>query len=196
MARFVRYGLPGKAKMIEPEYDPTYGVELTDALPLEAGGTSQSMPSRADIEHIRHQGGHRIAASFELLLRCYRNLLSENERLKSASAETVCGEDLTELARSLGFSWPATPADQWRVLKQIAEMARHWRGECELTESGVRKERMYQHLQSRCQAVTRKLLNTRVALRDYKASQACFVRVGLARIKRHEDLVAEAIAIV
>jgi hypothetical protein len=96
------------------------------------------------------------------------------------------GEDLVELAQSLGYAWPNDDEGKWRVLKTMATRARYWRERVNETDhanyEAVSRERLYQHQQDRYLATLRKLTNTRKALRQYMASQAAFVREGIAEI--------------
>jgi len=96
------------------------------------------------------------------------------------------GEDLKLLALSLGFAWPADEAGRWRVLKQMAEMASHWRakyGEVQAeTWRDVERERMYQHMRQRAVSLAAKVTNLRRCLRDYMAGQRVAVAEARAEI--------------
>lgn len=66
------------------EFGPIYGVTLIDDLPLGTAlkpgqfGSYQALPSRCDLEccrrRLKHQGGDRIVAGFEVLLSKFMKL--------------------------------------------------------------------------------------------------------------------------
>lgn len=102
------------------------------------------------------------------------------------SASSV-GEDLTDLASQLGYHWPDDEDGRWRVLKLMAATAAHWRKEISKCQSElwpqIERERIMQLKSQRIQSLSRKLRNTRIALRDFMKGQAAFVREGLAAIR-------------
>ena len=106
------------------------------------------------------------------------------DRLVSASSVS---EDLTDLARQLGYHWPDDDEGRWRVLKLMATTAAHWRTEVSKCQSElwpqIERERIMQLKNQRIQSLARKLSNTRKALRDFMKGQAAFVREGLAAIR-------------
>ena len=99
-------------------------------------------------------------------------------------------EDLSELARKLGFCWPDDEEGRWRVLKLMAQSAAHWRREVSKCQSelwpAIERERIFKLKGQRVAALSRQLRNVRRALRDYMASQSAFVREGLAEIRYAE----------
>lgn len=70
------------------EFGPIYGVQLINSLPADGGGMIQAMPTRADLESIRHISG-RVVAGFEVLLFHYRQLLAEKEKLAQDKKQAV-----------------------------------------------------------------------------------------------------------
>lgn len=98
-------------------------------------------------------------------------------------------EELKNAAAKLGYCWPSdgTDEDRQRCLLHMASTAAYWREQAEAAKSEVMRDRMFKHLNLRCEKVTRKLKNTRLAMRDFMKGQAAFVREGLAEIRRERD---------
>ena len=107
--------------------------------------------------------------------------------LNPLASVSAIGEDLQQLANSLGYHWPSDDEGRWRCLKSMAQTASHWRAEVEKCQSEmwpqIEATRIMQHKTALIRSLSRKLKNTRTALRDYMASQAAFVREGLAEIR-------------
>ena len=99
--------------------------------------------------------------------------------------------EIDDLARQLGYSWPADDESRQRVLLLMAQMAANWRSKVEdcqrETWPKIESERLYKHMERRNRNLSRKLANVRLALRDYMKQQAAFVREGYAEIRRHRS---------
>jgi len=90
------------------------------------------------------------------------------------------GEDLKDLAFSLGYSWPDDDAGRWRVLKSIAKMAAYWRQEKERYSSEtlreVERQKLYAHQRQRIISQARKIKNLRKALKEFMTFQVAWLR--------------------
>lgn len=99
-------------------------------------------------------------------------------------SDSEVGEDLKELAFSLGYAWPDDDAGRWRVLKLMAKMAAYWRHEVakhkteELRE--VERQKLYSHQKQRLIAQTRKIANLRRALKEFMTFQVAWLRENKA----------------
>jgi hypothetical protein len=98
-------------------------------------------------------------------------------------------DNLTELARSLGYYWPDDDASRWRVLTLMAQSASYWRSEAQqfYHESNeawheFERQKFIEHKNKRIHALTIKLKNVRRALRDYMAGQAAYIREAKAEL--------------
>jgi hypothetical protein len=98
--------------------------------------------------------------------------------------------NLCKLAADLGYAWPDDESRQWDVLVLMAQTAAHWRAEvnkCQAEEwPKIERERIMQDKNHRIRKLAYQVKNLRMALRDYMAAQATFVREGLAEIQRSE----------
>ena len=97
------------------------------------------------------------------------------------------GEDLKELALSLGFAWPDDEEGRWRCLKSMAGMASHWRAEVNKYSTELRrnveKENLYGHQQRRLLAMTSKVSNLRKALKQFMVCQIACMRELKAEVQ-------------
>lgn len=102
-------------------------------------------------------------------------------------SQSSVGEELTDLARELGYHWPNDDDGRWRVLKLMATTAANWRKEVSRCQSELwpqlERDRLFELKNQRNRALAKKLANTRRALRDFMKAQAAFVREGLAAIR-------------
>lgn len=76
-------------------------------------------------------------------------------------------EDIEELARACGYSWPEDEKQRVDVLIGIARTVRHWRER----STHVYRERVYRHMSKRLTALATKLRNVRKAAAVYKSGQ-------------------------
>lgn len=80
-------------------------------------------------------------------------------------------DDIEKTVNKCGMCWPDDTESRIRVLGAIAESCLWWRNRHDEESGGVRRERMYKHLNKRLQATTRKLHNVRRAAVEYRTGQ-------------------------
>lgn len=114
--------------------------------------------------------------------------------LSSVVTDAEIGDEFIASVPLFGHVWPEDPVGRFRLLKTFAVGAAAWRAEAVRRRDGAwheaEKERRYQHLRNRTQALAEKVANLRRALRDYMAGQRVVIAEAAADLesKRPKNL--------
>lgn len=108
-------------------------------------------------------------------------------RLSSVVTDSEIGEEFIATLPLFGHVWPKDATDRFRLLKILACGAASWRAEVvhrrDAAWHEAEKERRYQHLRNRTQALTKKVANLRRALRDFMAGQRAVIAEAAADLE-------------